>query len=204
MKKILILGATGNFGKALVPILKENTEYSLTLVSRHATSCYKDDERTKVISADVTEKSTVQKLVDNADVVYCAVSGDALPVVARNLVETMRGHSTKRLILMGAVGIYNEIPVQLDDADNVRNNADQIPNKEAVDIVEQSDTDYTVLRPGYLVDGSADDYVLTVKGQQARGYKTSMASIVNLAVDLIGDDNMYVHESISITMDMMQ
>mgnify|MGYP007128042995 FL=1 len=41
----------------------------------------------------------------------------------------------------------------MDDEDNVRNNPDQIPNRKAADIVENSGLDYTVLRPGYLRDG---------------------------------------------------
>ena len=81
--------------------------------------------------------------------------------------------NVKRLIFMGAVGIYNEIPEDIDPEDNVDNNPDQVPNRQAVDVVEASALNYTILRPGYLQDGDENDYTLTVKGEAAKGYITS-------------------------------
>ena len=40
----------------------------------------------------------------------------------------------------------------------------QIPNRKAVDVVEASELNDTILRPGYLGEGGEDDFVLTVKG----------------------------------------
>ena len=88
------------------------------------------------------------------------------------------------------------------DEDNVRNNPDQIPNRKAADIVENSGLDYTVLRPGYLRDGDKDDFTLTFKGEQAKGYVSTIPSVVGLAVRLIHDDTLYVRQSVSITRDM--
>lgn len=90
----------------------------------------------------------------------------------------------------------------MDDDDNVRNNPDQVPNRKAVDIVENSGLDYTVLRPGYLQDGDKDDFTLTFKGEQAKGYVSTIPSVVELAVRLINDDTLYLHQSVSITRDM--
>ena len=114
----------------------------------------------------------------------------------------MKMTGLRRLIFMGAVGIYNEIPVDMDDEDNVRNNPDQIPNRKAADIVENSGLDYTILRPGYLQDGDRDDYVLTFKGEQAKGYVSTIPSVVELAVSLIHDDTLHVRQSVSITRNM--
>ena len=104
-----------------------------------------------------------------------------------------------RLIFMGAVGIYNEIPDEIDGEDNLDNEPAQIPNREAVDIVENSSLNYTILRPGYLREGAENDFVLTVKGEPAKGYITSIPSLVNFAIQLIQDDTMYSRESVSIT-----
>ena len=60
--------------------------------------------------------------------VYCAISGDDLPVIAEKTVSAMKKAGLRRIIFMGAVGIYDEIPADMDDEDNVRNNPDQIPN----------------------------------------------------------------------------
>ena len=103
---------------------------------------------------------------------------------------------------MGAIGIYNEIPVDMDGDDNLDNEPEQIPNRQAVDIVEASSLNYTILRPGYLRDGSIDDYVLTSKGEQAKGYITTIPSVIAFAEKLINDETLYSRQSIGITKNM--
>lgn len=67
--------------------------------------------------------------------------------------------------------------------------------------MEASDLNYTVLRPGYLKEGEENDFVLSVKGKPAKGYITTIPSLVKLAVQLISNDNLYARESVSITRD---
>ena len=64
----------------------------------------------------------------------------------------------------------DEIPDEIDGDDNLDNEPAQIPNRRAVDVVETSGLNYTILRPGYLGEGDEDDFVLTVKGESAKGY----------------------------------
>ena len=200
MKRILILGASGTFGKALVKRLCDSDKnYHLTLVSRHATDCYDDNEQCHVGDCDAMEVENLRYMMKDCDVIYCAISGRYLPIVADNIVSAMKETGVRRLIFMGAVGIYDEIPLNMDDEDNVRNNPEQVPNREAVDIVENSELDYTILRPGYLQDGDKEDFTLTFKGEQAKGYISTISSVVELAVRLIDDDMLYVCQSISIT-----
>ena len=93
----------------------------------------------------------------------------------------------------------DEIPDEIDGDDNLDNEPAQIPNRKATDVVEASSLNYTVLRPGYLSEGDEDDAVLTVKGEAAKGYTTSIPSLVKFAVRLILDDRLYSRRSVSIT-----
>ena len=163
MKRILILGASGTFGKALVEKLSNDKECHLTLASRHASAFYHESERCHVIDCDAMNADDLQQAMAGCHVVYCAISGDDLPIIAENMVSAMKKTRVRRLIFMGAVGIYDEIPADMDDEDNLRNNPDQIPNRRATDVVENSGLDYTILRPGYLRDGDKDDYTLTFR-----------------------------------------
>lgn len=199
MKKVLILGATGTFGTQLTKALLQAGKYDLTLFSRHIEQ---SGNVAKAICGDAAKEADLQKALHGQDIVYCAISGEELPLIAKRLVDLMPKAGVKRLIFMGAVGIYNEIPEDMDGEDNVDNNPDQIPNRDAVDIIENSDLDYTILRPGYLIDGDAEDYVITVKGQTAKGYESTILSVVNMAVRLIDDDKLYLRESVSITRNM--
>lgn len=200
--KVLILGATGLFGSALTAQMMKNSNAELTLFSRHASDKYTESDKVTVMNGDAALEDDLRKAVKSQDVVYCAVSGNKLPTVAANLVKVMTEEKVQRLLFMGAVGIYNEIPDEIDGDDNLKNEPAQIPNREAVDIIETSKLNYTILRPGYLRDGSKDDYVLTVKGEQAKGYISTIPSVVNFAISLINNETLYACESVSITKDM--
>ena len=201
MRNVLLLGASGTLGKAVTEKLLSETDLKLTLFARHATDVYTEGKAT-VIDGDATESDTLKDAMVNQDVIVCMVSGEQLPEVAKNIVACMDSLGKRRLIFMGAVGIYNEIPDAMDGEDNVDNNPDQVPNRKAVDIIEASNLEYTVLRPGYLREGQESDYVLSFKGEAANGYFTSIPSLVNLIQNLIEDDNLYRRESVSITKDM--
>ncbi len=201
MKKVLLLGATGTAGSALTKKLLSDTDCHLTLFSRHAKDVYADTDRIAAVNGDAENLEELKAIMPGHDVVYCAVSGDALPKVAENIVAAMTDSDVNRLIFMGAVGIYNEIPDEIDGDDNLDNEPAQIPNRKAVDVVEASSLNYTVLRPGYLGEGDEDDYVLTVKGEAAKGYTTPIPALVKFAVQLIMDDLLYSRESVSITHD---
>lgn len=197
---VLVLGATGTFGSDFVKKLVNETDYFLTLVSRNAKNMYEDTIKTKVINADVSKIEELENVIRNQDIVYCAISGEMLPIIAENLVKCM--NANQRLIFMGAVGIYNEIPDEIDGKDNVNNNVYQVPNRDAVEIIEKSNLRYTILRPGYLRNGSENDYVITKKGEDAKGYITTISSVEKIAINIMKNNELYLRDSISITKDM--
>lgn len=201
MKNILLLGATGTAGSALTKKLLSETDCHLTLFARHAKDIYTDTDRISVINGNAEKPEELKAATTGQDVVYCAISGNVLPEIAENIVTAMTESGVNRLIFMGAVGIYNEIPAEIDGEDNLDNEPAQIPNRKAVDIVEASNLNYTVLRPGYLRDGNEDDFVLTTKGESAKGYITPIPALVKFAVKIILSDDLYSRESISITRD---
>lgn len=201
MKNVLLLGATGTAGTALTKKLLSETDCHLTLFARHARDMYTETGHISVINGDAENIAELRAIMSGQAVVYCAISGDSLPQIAENIVSTMNETGVKRLIFMGAVGIYNEIPEDIDGKDNLDNEPAQIPNRKAVDIVESSNLNYTILRPGYLREGSENDFVLTFKGESAKGYITPIPALVKFAVKIILDDTLYSRESISITQD---
>lgn len=199
---VLLLGATGTAGNAITQRLLGTTDHKVTLFARHAEATGVSHPNAVLVNGDAAKAEDLRAALQGQDVVYCAVSGDQLPAVARNLVTLMEELNMKRLIFMGAVGIYNELPQGLGAQYNVDSEASQVPNLEAVEVIEKSDLDYTVLRPGFLQGGASEDYVLTMKGEAPKGYITTIPSVVELAVKLIQDKNLYVRESVAITRDM--
>ena len=204
MKHILLLGATGTAGSAVTQKLLSDTDHQLTLFARHAGEMYSDTPRMTVINGNAENIDDLKKAMRGQDIVYCAISGESLPKIADNIVTAMNQCEVKRLIFMGAVGIYNEIPDEIDGEDNLDNEPAQLPNRQAVDIVEASNLNYTILRPGYLEEGDENDFVVTVKGEAAKGYITTISSLVKIVVQLISDETLYVRKSVSMTRDAAQ
>lgn len=195
---IAILGATGKFGKRLTSKLLENEDYKLTLISKSAGDVFDENEQITAKNIDASNLEDLKEALENQDLVYCAISGSDLPSIAENLVEI----NPKRLILMGAVGIYNELAEGNGSEYNVDNEPPQIPNTKAVKILEDSELDYTIFRPGFLRDGDEDDYVITHKGETPKGYYTTFQSVLKIALEIIENPELYFRESISITRDM--
>lgn len=199
---VLILGATGTFGKVLTSNLLKNTRHNITAFSRHSSEMYGENTNVKSIDGDALNVADLAVAIKGQNVVFCAISGKNLPKIAENIRTVMENENVGRLIFMGATGIYNEIPVDMDDDDNLDNEPAQIPNRKAVDIIETSGLNYTILRPGYLRSGAENDFVLTFKGEKANGYISTIASVVALSTRLINNSNLYSRESVSITKDM--
>ena len=195
---IAIIGATGKFGRLFTAKLLTNPNYQLTVISKSAERIYENSHRVTAISLDATNQKDLQKALKGQDLVYCAVSGVDQPVIARNLVES----NVNRLIYMTVVGIYNELAEGNGDEYNVDNEKEQIPNRNAAEIIEKSNLDYTILRCGYLINGDEDEYEITKKGESPKGYISTIESVEKIALEIIENNEKYSRESISITKDM--
>jgi uncharacterized protein YbjT (DUF2867 family) len=195
---IAIIGATGKFGRYLTTKLLAIPDYQLILLSKSAESLYENSYRATAKSIDATNQKDLKNTIKDADIVFSAVSGSDQAAIARNLVNI----KPKRLIYMTVVGIYNELGEGNGAEYNVENEMEQIPNRNAVAIIEDSDLDYTILRSGYLVFENEEDYVITKKGETPKGYISTMTSIAKITLDIIKDTKRYSRESISITKDM--
>ena len=195
---IAILGATGKFGRPFTAKLLAKPDYHLTLLSKSAGNSYEDSFRVTAKNIDATNIKELNKVLEDQDVVFRAVSGVDQPAIARNLVEI----NPKRLIYMTVVGIYNELAEDNGGEYNVDNEPEQIPNRNAVALIEESEMDYTILRCGYLIFGKEDDYVITKKGETPKGYVSTSKSVEKIASEIIENPEKYSRESISITRDM--
>ena len=195
---IAILGATGKFGRTLTAKLLTNPNYNLTLISKSASSSIEDSLRITAKSIDACNVKDLKECLKNQDIVYCAISGEDLPHIAQNLTDI----NVNRLIFMSVVGVYNELAEGNGAEFNVENESEQIPNRDACNILEASNLNYTILRCGYLMYGDENDYVISEKGETPKGYCTTIKSVEKIALEIIENPKMYSCKSISITKDM--
>ena len=194
-KRILILGATGSIGSKLRKTLLEKTDYKLTLFSTRANRLQINQNREVAISGDVNNQKDLSRVIQNQDVVFAALSG-ALGKMAKNIVTAMQNSQTKRLIFISSMGIYNEIPRSIGGG-NLNENSMLRPYREADDVIEASNLDYTIIRPGWFDEGS-DNYEITRKGEAFKGHDVSRQAIANLVLKLIQNNGFGIRESLGI------
>jgi len=125
------------------------------------------------------------------DVVYANLAG-AMAQQARVIVDAMRATGLKRLIFISSMGIYSEVP-----GEAYRSVLD--PYRDSAAVIEASDLDYTILRPGWFTHDEAIDYQLTQKGQPFRGHDVSLNSLSDLIVKLAQSPTLEVRHSVGVS-----
>ena len=195
-KKVTIIGATGSIGRTVTDYLLDNSNDEMVLFARSAGRIKVEEAaRERVVEGDVHNAEELDSAIAGSDAVFAALSGD-LGRMAQDIVASMDRTGVKRLIFISSMGIYNEIP-----AWGAEGNLDRNPvldtYREAADVVEASDLDYTVIRPGWFTSGPVD-YEVTRKGEPFGGHDVSRASIADLVMKLVADPELYAHDSVGI------
>ena len=194
MTNVLILGANGQLARNTTKFLLERTDAHLTLYLRRAERLHNPDPaRVTIIEGDVLDRETLVGAMAAQDVVYANLAGQ-MAQQARVIVEAMQSRGLKRLIFISSMGIYGEVPGEaygsvLD------------PYRDSAAIVEASDLDYTILRPGWFTQHQHIDYKITQKGDPFRGHDVSLISLSDLITKLVLSPTLEVRRSLGVSRD---
>jgi uncharacterized protein YbjT (DUF2867 family) len=179
MTKILILGANGQLARNTIPFFLEHKEVELALYLRRAnrlSNDYADADRVQIIEGDVLDRAKLEEAMQGQDVIYANLAG-AMAEQARTIIDAMHAAGVKRLIFISSMGIYGEVP-----GEKYRGVLD--PYRDSAALIEASDLDYTILRPGWFTREKSVAYQLTQKGEPFRGHDVSLDSLSNLIAEL--------------------
>lgn len=192
MTKILILGAAGSLARVTTRYLLENSDAQLTLYLRRANRLNNQiSDRISIIEGDVLDTSALIAALDGIDVVYANLAGD-MKRQSQSIINAMHHAGIKRLIFVSSMGIYGEVPDE-------RYQSILDPYRDSADLIERSDLDYTILRPGWFTNNHTVDYDLTQKGEPFKGHSVSRLSIADFICKIATTDKQYIHESIGIS-----
>jgi uncharacterized protein YbjT (DUF2867 family) len=111
---------------------------------------------------------------------------------AERIVAAMHATGLKRLIFISSMGIYGEVPGE-------KYTSVLDPYRDSAAVIERSDLDYTILRPGWFTHDAAIDYRITQKGEPFRGHDVSLSSLSDLIVKLAQDPRLHVHRSLGVS-----
>src|SRR5271166_6144935 len=190
--KVLILGANGQLARNTTRVFLRDTDARLTLYLRRASRLKNPDpSRVTIVDGDVLDRPTLLAAMRGQDVVYANLAGD-MKTQAEHIVEAMHAARVKRLVFISSMGIYGEVPGQ-----SYRSVLD--PYRDSADVIERSDLDYTILRPGWFTHDAAVDYQLTQKGDPFRGHDVSLNSLSDLTVKLATTPELEIRRSLGVS-----
>lgn len=192
MKNVLILGANGSLARVTTQYLLKNTDLHLRLYLRNARRLNNPEpSRVDIVDGDVMDYQKLVAAMEGQDVVYANLNGN-MKAAAENIVKAMQASGLKRLIFISSMGIYGEVSGE-------RYSGILNPYRDSAAVVESSDLDYTVIRPGWFTNQDVVDYQITRKGEPFQGHDVSRKSIADLIMQLIQTPALYVHDSVGIS-----
>ena len=190
---ILILGANGQLARNTTSVFLRDTDAKLTLYLRRAGRLNNpDSDRVRIVEGDVLDLPTLKAAMKGHDVVYANLSG-AMKEQADCIVEAMHAAGLKRLIFISSMGIYGEVPGE-------RYSSALDPYRDSAAVIEASDLDYTILRPGWFTHHEAVAYQVTQKGEPFRGREVSLNSLSDLIVKLAVTPGLEIRRSLGVSL----
>ena len=190
--RVLVLGANGQLARHTTTFFVQRTAVQLTLFLRNASRLRNTDAaRVAIVEGDVLDRQALIAAMQEQDVVYANLNGP-MALAAEAIIDAMHSTGLKRLIFISSMGIYGEVP-----GEKYRSVLD--PYRDSAAVIEASDLDYTILRPGWFTQDDAIDYQLTQKGEPFQGHNVSLNSLSDLIVKLALSPKLHVRCSVGVS-----
>ena len=192
MTNVLILGANGQLARHTTRVFLRDTDAKLTLYLRRARRLSNPDpDRVTIVEGDVLDLPALEAAMKGQDVVYASLSG-AMKQQAECIVRAMHATGLERLIFISSMGIYGEVP-----GERYRSVLD--PYRDSAAVIEASDLDFTILRPGWFTHDEEIAYQITQKGEPFKGHEVSLNSLSDLIVKLALAPGMELRRSLGVS-----
>ncbi|MCE5089692.1 NAD-dependent dehydratase [Staphylococcus devriesei] len=198
MQTILIIGANGKVSMEATKIFLEDSNFNVDLFLRnaHRLPDYASN-RITVYEGDAKNVEDLEQALNNVDIVFASLSG-SLDIEARAIIDAMNNKNVQRLIFIAAPGIYDELPTKFNEFNKEQFGDKLIKYRKASDIIEDSNIDYTIIRPAWLTFKNETDYEVTDKNSEFKGTEVSRRSVANLAVRIAKNPELYSKQNIGV------
>ncbi len=191
MTNILILGANGQLARNTARYLLKHTDVRLRLYLRRASRLKNPAaQRMEIVEGDVLDQAALRAAMQGQDVAFASLAG-ALAEQARAFIDAMHASGCRCVIFTSSMGIYGEVP-----GERYRSVLD--PYRDAAALIEASDLDFTILRPGWFTSDKSVDYRLTHKGEPFRGHDVSLDSVPDVVASIAITPTLYSRSSLGI------
>lgn len=199
MKKIILLGATSNISKYLIPMLLEKTDVEITLFARRAQQRlteFNENSRITIVDGNWNNLNDLNQAIKGQDIVYMATGH--FTDANKNVVRAMKNNNVGRLIVAGGLGIYDEVAGKFGQW-NARMMGDYTEIKRSAAVIDNSGLDYTFLRMSWLYNQDNNyKYEVIPQGQPMKGTQVTRQAVARLITDIVIDPELYKAQSIGV------
>jgi len=199
--KILILGAHGKIAQLVRERLSETSDSPnlVRLFLRDANRIQNVRKNEEVIEGDAANFDDLVKALVDVDFVYANLAGKNIEDQAKNIVKAMDAANKKRLVWISTLGIYDEVPGEFGKWNHQMLDGGYLETyAAAAEIIENSDLDYTIIRPAWLTNKDEVDFELTQKGEPFKGTEVSRKSIAAFVTEIMQEPNKYITQSFGV------
>jgi uncharacterized protein YbjT (DUF2867 family) len=198
--KVTILGAHGQIARLALKDLLADDQVQLTLFLRQASRLANiETGNATIIDGDAANASDLTKAIAGQDIVYANLAGGNIEAQAKQVVAAMDQAGVKRLIWISTLGIYDEVPGAFGKWNHQMLDDGYLPTyAAAAKVIEDSDLDYTIIRPAWLDNKAETDYELTQKGEAFKGTEVSRQSVAAYVQHLIDHPQEQIRHSVGI------
>ena len=197
MVKVVVLGAHGQVAQIAERFLYANQDVETTLFLCNAKRLEDAKSQARIVEGSATDAAQLEKAMKGQDIVYANLGGkDDIDLEAEAVVEAMHNANVKRLIWISTLGIYDEVPGKFGEW-NKETLGDYITEyAKAAKRIEDSDLDYTIIRPTWMDNKNEVDYEKSKKGEPITDTEVSRKSVAAYVYHLIKNPKEDVKQSI--------
>lgn len=199
MVKVVVLGAHGQVAQIAERFMLADKDVDTTLFLRNAKRMADKKDEATIIEGSATDAAQLEKAMKGQDIVYANLGGkDEIDLEAEAVIEAMHNANVKRLIWISTLGIYDEVPGKFGEW-NKKTLGDYITEyAKAAKRIEDSDLDYTIIRPSWMTNKNEVDYDKTKKGEELADTEVSRKSVAAYVYHLIKNPNEDIKQSIGL------
>lgn len=199
MQNVILLGATSNISKYLIPMLLKETDVHLTLFARNANkrlTQFNNNSRITLFDGNWNELEDLNQAIAGQDIVYLATGH--FVEANQNVVQAMKQNKVSRLIVAGGLGIYDEVAGKFGQW-NARMMGNYTVIKQAAAVIDNSGLDYTFFRMTWLYNQDGNyNYQIVPQGQPMKGTQVTRQAVAKLITDIVKQPTLYAKQSIGV------
>lgn len=199
MVKVVVLGAHGQVAQIAEKFLFADKDVETTLFLRNAQRMADKKSQARIVEGSATDAAQLEKAMKGQDIVYANLGGqDTIDLQAEAVIEAMHNAHVKRLIWISTLGIYDEVPGKFGEWNKKELGNYITEYAKAAKRIENSDLDYTIIRPTWMDNKDEVDFEKSEKGQPIKDTEVSRKSVASYIYHLIKNPAEDVRQSIGL------